>query len=180
MKESLALCHLPSPLGTILLVADGRERLLALDFQTHEDRMRRLLELHHGARRLVRGPAPRAVSQQLAAYFDGDPSALDALRVELGGTSFQRQVWSTLRHIPAGGTTSYIELARHLGRPGAARAVGRANGANPVAIVIPCHRVIGADGSLTGYAGGLSRKRWLLSHERSSVAQSVSVVMSPN
>jgi methylated-DNA-[protein]-cysteine S-methyltransferase len=93
-------------------------------------------------------------------------AALDAIEVDTGGTPFQQRVWQELRRIPAGSTRSYSEVARAIGRPSAVRAVAAANGANPVSIVIPCHRVIGADGSLTGYGGGLHRKRWLLAHER--------------
>jgi len=103
---------------------------------------------------------------RLAAYFRGDLQALDGIPVDPeGGTPFQREVWLTLREIPAGATWSYGELARRIGRPSAIRAVGAANGANPVPIVLPCHRVIGANGSLVGYGGGLDRKRWLLAHE---------------
>ncbi len=101
----------------------------------------------------------------LRAYFAGDLTAIDNLPVETAGTLFQRLVWRALREIPCGQTISYAQLAQRIGRPAAARAVGLANGANPVSIVVPCHRVIGASGSLTGYGGGLERKRWLLTHE---------------
>jgi methylated-DNA-[protein]-cysteine S-methyltransferase len=109
---------------------------------------------------------PRAVASRLEAYFGGDLAALDGIEVELEGTDFQRRVWAELRKIPAGQTISYGELARRIGRPRAVRACGRANATNPVGLVVPCHRVIGADGSLTGYAGGIERKKWLLEHER--------------
>jgi methylated-DNA-[protein]-cysteine S-methyltransferase len=99
------------------------------------------------------------------AYFRGELRAIDGLRVETRGTPFQRAVWTALREIPCGTTVSYSDLARRIERPSAVRAVGLANGANPVAIVVPCHRVVGAGGALTGYGGGLSRKRWLLAHE---------------
>lgn len=102
----------------------------------------------------------------LSRYFDGELTAIDTVPVELNGTEFQKRVWQALRRIPAGSTLSYGELARRLGEPAAVRAVGAANGANPVALVVPCHRVIGSDGTLTGYGGGLERKRWLLVHER--------------
>src|SRR5208283_2077845 len=98
--------------------------------------------------------------------FAGDLRVLDLLPVETGGTAFQRQVWQSLREIPCGTTVSYGQLAERIGRPSAVRAVGLANGANPVAVVVPCHRVIGSNGSLTGYGGGIERKRWLLNHER--------------
>ena len=104
---------------------------------------------------------------RLERYFAGDLGALASVRVDPGGTVFQRRVWSALRQLPPGRTASYGDLARAVGAAGAARAVGAANGSNPVAIVIPCHRVIGADGGLTGYAGGVERKQWLLRHEGS-------------
>jgi methylated-DNA-[protein]-cysteine S-methyltransferase len=106
------------------------------------------------------------MKRALRAYFDGTMDALDDVPVATGGTAFQRDVWNALRTIPAGDTRSYGELAAKIGRAGASRAVGAANGANPVAIVVPCHRVIGASGAITGYAGGVANKRWLLDHER--------------
>ena len=102
----------------------------------------------------------------LARFFAGDVEAIAPLAVRTNGTDFQRRVWAALRRIPAGRTTTYGELAATIGAPAASRAVGLANGANPIAIVVPCHRVIGANGTLTGYGGGLARKRWLLDHER--------------
>jgi methylated-DNA-[protein]-cysteine S-methyltransferase len=93
------------------------------------------------------------------------------LPLDLRGTAFQRTVWAALRAIPPGDTVTYAELARRVGRPGAARAVGSAVARNPVSIVVPCHRVVGSDGSLTGYAGGVERKRWLLAHERKAVGR---------
>lgn len=111
------------------------------------------------------GPAPSSAVDALRAYFEGDLAAIDAIPVAPAGTAFQREVWAALRTIPAGTTIGYGELGERLGRTGAMRAVGAANGANPVGIVIPCHRVVAADGSLHGYAGGLDRKAWLLRHE---------------
>ncbi len=114
------------------------------------------------------GTTPRgAIRERLEAYFRGDLSALEEIEVEIGGTPFQHLVWEELRRIPVGETISYGELARRIGRPKAVRAVGAANGQNPIGLVVPCHRVIGADGSLTGYGGGLPRKEWLLAHEGS-------------
>ncbi len=110
--------------------------------------------------------APSHIRGPIEAYFDGDLQAIDRVPVEAGGTAFQRQVWSALREIPFATTTTYGALAAKIGRPGASRAVGLANGANPVGIVVPCHRVIGSGGTLTGYSGGLDRKRWLLAHEQ--------------
>jgi methylated-DNA-[protein]-cysteine S-methyltransferase len=102
----------------------------------------------------------------LQAYFDGDLVAIDSLLIRTNGTDFQRAVWEALRHIAPCETISYGMLAARIGQPAAMRAVGLATGANPIAIVVPCHRVIGKNGALTGYGGGLERKRWLLTHER--------------
>ena len=157
-----------SPLGALVLVSDAEGSLRALKFEDQEPRLDRQLRLHYGEEgyALVEDRAPRAITSALAAYFAGDLRAIDALPVRTGGTEFQRLVWAALRRIPAAETTTYSDLARVIGRPQACRAVGLANGSNPVGIVVPCHRVIGADGSLTGYGGGMDRKRWLLDHER--------------
>lgn len=158
-----------SPVGTMLLIHDPEERLRALDFHDFETRMRQLLRLHYGKDGgdfvLKSRETPAAIRRALAGYFAGDLTAIDAIPVATVGTSFQREVWAALRGIRPGTTLSYGALARKLGRPNSARAVGLANGANPIAIVVPCHRVIGADASLTGYGGGVDRKRWLLAHE---------------
>jgi methylated-DNA-[protein]-cysteine S-methyltransferase len=169
-KLDLFLDRIPSPLGTFLVVTDGEGCLRALEFDNFEARMTRLLDRHYGAGgyALVARPAPDGVRRALEAFFAGELAAIDALAVRTGGTAFERRVWDALRRIPAGTTTSYGALAASLGCPGASRAVGRANGANPVVVVVPCHRVIGADGSLTGYGGGVERKRWLLDHERAT------------
>lgn len=127
--------------------------------------MLRLLKAHYGDPTFAPGPAPASARRALDAYFEGDLTAIDDVQVATGGTPFQRTVWAALRRILAGRTTSYAALAATIGRPSAMRAVGLANGSNPVAIIVPCHRVIGADHSLAGYAGGLPRKRWLLEHE---------------
>ena len=128
--------------------------------------MHRLLAAHYGEYTLNEGAAPASITRALEAYFDGETDVLKEVAVATNGTAFQREVWKGLRTIPAGTTTSYGRLAARLGRDGASRAVGAANGANPIAIVVPCHRVIGANGRLTGYAGGLPHKQWLLDHER--------------
>jgi methylated-DNA-[protein]-cysteine S-methyltransferase len=158
-----------SPVGTMLLIHDFEERLRALDFHDFEARMRQLLRLHYGEDGgdfVVKSrETPAAIRRALAGYFAGDLTAIDAIPVATAGTSFQREVWAALRGIRPGTTLSYGALARKLGRPNSARAVGLANRANPIAIVVPCHRVIGADASLTGYGGGVDRKRWLLAHE---------------
>jgi methylated-DNA-[protein]-cysteine S-methyltransferase len=159
--------RLPSPLGTLLVVWDREDRVRALDFEDYEPRFRRLLKRHYGAaaERPTPGRAPAKLADRLAAYFDGTTSAVDEIPVATAGTPFQRAIWNALRDIPSGSTTTYGRLAARIGRPNACRAVGAANGANPVVIVIPCHRVIGSDDRLTGYGGGMERKRWLLAHE---------------
>ena len=161
----LRLDRFTSEVGDILLVHDHDDRLRALDFGDCEPRMRHLLRLHYGEVELSPGKAPATTVQALGAYFAGDHAALDCVPTEVSGTAFQRDVWAALRQIPPGTTTSYGTLAVRIGRPKAVRAVGLANGANPIAIVVPCHRVIGASGALTGFGGGLHRKRWLLEHE---------------
>ncbi|GAA5234634.1 methylated-DNA--[protein]-cysteine S-methyltransferase [Verticiella sediminum] len=163
----LRLERLPSPLGPMLILTDEDGVLRALDWQDHEQRMHLLLRRQYGGAsiEIVEGGAACAAGPRLAAYFAGDIGALDGLRVATGGTAFQRLVWQTLREIPAGTTLSYGELAARIGRAAAVRAVGLANGANPVSLVVPCHRVIGSNRTLTGYGGGLERKRWLLAHE---------------
>jgi methylated-DNA-[protein]-cysteine S-methyltransferase len=160
----LSLEDVPSPIGTLLAVGDGAA-LHALDFAGCEERLMRLLAARFGAVRLRRDGRGRRFGEALRAYFAGELGAIDALPIDPGGTDFQRRVWEALRTIPPGTTLSYGTLASRLGLPTAARAVGSANALNPVAIVVPCHRLVGADGRLTGYAGGLARKEWLLRHE---------------
>ena len=155
-----------SPVAPLLIVTDEPGVIRALDFADDEPRMQRLLGRHYGQYELVEGTVPSPVKAALDAYFLGDLAALDTLPTATGGTPFQRDVWQALRTIPAGNTQSYGTLAASLGRPGASRAVGLANGGNPIAIVVPCHRVLGANGALTGYSGGMEKKAWLLEHER--------------
>jgi methylated-DNA-[protein]-cysteine S-methyltransferase len=152
----------PSPIGAVS-VSVGPQGLVGVDFEVS------IAEL---SRRLARRIGPCQVTQAMHpagaavhAYFRGQVVALQLITVAPMGTPFQRQVWAALRRIPAGQTISYGDLASWIGRPTAVRAVASANGDNPVPIVVPCHRVIGADGSLTGYGGGIERKRWLLQHE---------------
>ena len=161
----LTLGRYAAPVAELLIVTDGDGVLRALDFSDYATRMARLLARHYGAVVLVDGGVPAPIADALDAYFAGDLAALDAVPVATGGSDFQRQVWAALRAIPAGTTSGYGALAARIGRPGAARAVGLANGLNPIGIVVPCHRVIGASGALTGYAGGVARKAWLLAHE---------------
>jgi methylated-DNA-[protein]-cysteine S-methyltransferase len=162
----LQLEEYESSLVPLLLVTDDEGVLRALDFANYESRMQRLLREHYGEFELEKGAAPRSTLRALDAYFDGDLCALDEVRTATGGTSFQRAVWRALRAIEPGSTRSYGQIAKVIGRPAASRAVGAANGSNPIAIVVPCHPVIGASGTLTGYGGGLPRKQWLLNHER--------------
>lgn len=164
--ETLTLDRVATPVGEVLLVTDGEGAVRALDFADYEDRMMRLLRRHAPGAILAGGRAPERVRAAVEAYFGGDLQALDGLTVTTAGTDFQRSVWQALRAIPAGETRTYGQLAAAIGSPKAVRAAGLANGQNPVAVIVPCHRVIGANGTLTGYAGGLERKRWLLDHER--------------
>lgn len=158
-----------SPIGNILLVTDADGSLRALDFADYESRTHQLLSNHYGKYELQQGSALPDIVMSLDAYFAGDFQALNSIRVVTGGTPFQRAVWEALRTIAPGTTKSYGQLAAEVGRPQASRAVGAANGANPIGIVVPCHRVIGASGALTGYGGGLARKQWLLEHEGCAV-----------
>lgn len=152
-----------------LLVVTERGTLRALDFGGYEERMHALLARRVPHYRLV--PGRSDVPPALQAYFVGDLEALDGLAVAPGGTVFQDAAWRALRSIPAGSTATYAEQAQRIGRPAAVRAVGAANGRNPIAIVLPCHRVVGKGGDLTGYAGGIMTKQWLLEHERRHTRQ---------
>ncbi len=154
-----------SPMCPLLIVTDDDGVLRAIQFGDHESRLDRLLRQHYGRYTLEPAAEPTSLTRTLQAYFDGNLEALATVRIATGGTPFQRQVWSELRAIPAGTTISYGRLAARIGRARASRAVGAANGANPIPIVVPCHRVIGANGTLTGYGGGLAHKKWLLNHE---------------
>ena len=152
-----------SPIGS-LTVAERSGRLCLLHFGSLNDDVLTMFERWYPREPRERRPLP-SIARMLKRYFDGDVHAIDDVAVELNGTAFQKDVWNALRRIPAGTTISYATLAKRIGQRSAVRAVGAANGANPVAIVVPCHRVIGSDGSLTGYGGGLDRKRWLLALE---------------
>jgi methylated-DNA-[protein]-cysteine S-methyltransferase len=158
-----------TPIGDLMLVAhDGR--LCMAEFADCQHRMDKWLcrRLAKTKGELVEGRVHEPIARRFADYFEGDVAALDQVEVELSGTDFQNGVWSALRGIAPGKTFAYGAFADHLGRPQAARAVGHANGANPLSIVVPCHRLVGADGALTNYGGGLWRKRWLLDHEFAS------------
>jgi len=165
----LESARLDTPIGALLLfVHDGA--LCGLGFEDHAEGLRAwTLRRWRGAS--IRETAdPAGHVGRLRAYFAGHLGALDEIPVDTGGTPFQQRVWSALREIPVGQTTSYGALAARLGTPSAVRAVGAANGRNPIAIVVPCHRVIASDGTLCGYGGGLPRKQWLLDHEKAARA----------
>jgi methylated-DNA-[protein]-cysteine S-methyltransferase len=166
-KLQLFLERIDTPIGELVLVADRDKNLRAVDWTEYEHRMHRFLRLHYGKDgfSLEPAPSPSELASAMKNYFAGELDAIDKLPVQTAGTPFQRAVWSALREIPRGATESYGKLAQRIGRPTAIRAVGLANGSNPIGIVVPCHRVIGANGSLTGYGGGMERKRWLLEHE---------------
>jgi methylated-DNA-[protein]-cysteine S-methyltransferase len=163
----LSIERVQTPIGVLLLAGDEASRLRALDWTDYEERMVRLLRLHYGMHGYELAPAhnPNGLSDKMVRYFAGDPHAIDDIETATAGTPFQRRVWNELRKIPTGSVISYGTLAQKIGRSSAARAVGLANGSNPIGIVVPCHRVIGSNGTLTGYGGGLERKRWLLDHE---------------
>lgn len=156
-----------TPLGPLWIISDEQFQLRAVEWEEHSDRMEKLLNIHYrltGYQR-VASKNPGGLSQKLKDYFDGDLNIISSLPTENAGTAFQREVWQLLKSIPCGQVMHYGQLAEKLGRASAARAVGAANGANPVSIVVPCHRVIGRNGTMTGYAGGVARKEWLLRHE---------------
>lgn len=164
----LLVTSLESPAGRIVF-ARTAQGLAALAFAERWPGIREELARRFGALEEEPGAGGRdAVA--LARYFEGDVAAIDSLPVDLGGTPFQARVWKELRRVPPGRTVTYRELAARAGRPAAIRAAGAANARNPVSIVVPCHRVVGSDGSLTGYGGGLARKRWLLDHEAAAVS----------
>jgi methylated-DNA-[protein]-cysteine S-methyltransferase len=159
--------RLATPIGELIVIVDREGCLRTIDWTDHEARMKQLLDRHYGKGRYTLTPKrdPGGLSSAMRRYFKGEIGVLRDLAVATAGTPFQRSVWTALRKIKDGTTISYAELARRIGKPKAVRAAGLANGQNPISIVVPCHRVIGSDGSLTGYGGGLSRKQWLLAHE---------------
>src|SRR5579864_8449892 len=165
---SLLLDRLATPIGDMVIIADREGNLRATFWTENDEEVRQFLQRQYSGVQVELGPVanPHGLTAAVWAYFAGDLHAIDVLPVETAGTAFQREVWQALRSIPCGTTISYGELARRIGRPEAVRAVGAANGSNPIGVVVPCHRVIGANGSLTGYGGGIERKRWLLDHER--------------
>ncbi len=164
----LFIDQVATPLGPIALASDGRA-LRALEF-TDAAHLESALRHRFPGASIERAEDPQGFTARVRAYFAGDVHALQDLPADGDGTPFQRRVWRELRRIEPGETCSYGALAARLGLPRASRAVGLANGRNPVALVVPCHRVIGSDGKLTGYAAGVERKRWLLAHEGALLA----------
>ena len=160
----LETAEVKTPLGVVVLFARAG-KLCGLDFVNNRSRLQRDLTRRFGEFTTTPAKDPAGAATALAAYFAGRLEALDAVPVDTGGTEFQQRVWNALRAIPAGTTVSYARLAAKIGRRNAVRAVGTANGSNPVAIVIPCHRVIASNGGIGGYGGGIERKRLLLAHE---------------
>ncbi len=153
-------CYVESPIGRLMLTSDGTA-LTGLYMGTHQQTAELWPTI--GCRTPPSGPLPVA-ARQLKEYFAGKRREFE-LPLRMQGTDFQQRVWRELTEIPIGETWSYGQLAKRIGNPNASRAVGLANGRNPIAIIVPCHRVIGADGSLTGFGGGIERKQWLLTHE---------------
>jgi methylated-DNA-[protein]-cysteine S-methyltransferase len=164
-RERLFIDTMKTPLGKAILIADENGALRMHVWEDPEDTWRQRFRRYYGDAELIERRDPFGHVAALERYFDGEITALDTIPVAFSGTPFQQKVWTALRGIAAGSTLSYGALAKRIGEPTAVRAVGLANGRNPIGIVVPCHRVIGADGSLTGYGGGLHRKRWLLAHE---------------
>ena len=165
LPEHLRLDRLATPIGQALIVTDEAGYVRALDWDDRRSGMMHLLRLHYGSVVPDPGAAPANVRRALRDYFEGDFGCLRAIEWRTAGTRFQRTVWAALTTIAPGQTLGYGALASRLECPNASRAVGLANGSNPISVIVPCHRVIGADGSLTGYGGGIERKRWLLRHE---------------
>jgi methylated-DNA-[protein]-cysteine S-methyltransferase len=159
--------HVETPVGPVRIVCDTEGCLRAVDWVDHDERYQRQLERHYGIKRtdLREARDPFGLCSVMRRYMEGEIHVIDDLPTRTVGTDFQKEVWAELRRIPAGATISYGELAKRIRRPAAMRAVGLANGSNPIGIVVPCHRVIGANGKLTGFGGGLHRKEWLLHHE---------------
>lgn len=167
-RTRIAVGAMSTPIGRISVFSDC-ETILAIEFED-QGRAAAILNRHYGAPDMVRRGIPQDVRGALEAYFvNGSCELFETLRLCPAGTEFQQTVWRYLRNISPGRTITYGELARAIGKPGAGRAVGAANGSNPIPVIIPCHRVIGQEGRLTGYGSGLDRKLWLLRHEGAAV-----------
>jgi O-6-methylguanine DNA methyltransferase len=164
MAATLQLGNVASPIGDLLVASLG-DAVCAIAFEGGEEETERYLTRRYGECGQTQGRVPARLRAAFAGYFEGDLAAFDGIEAVARGTAFQERVWGALRTIPAGRTASYADIAQRIRQPSATRAVGLANGQNPVPIIIPCHRIIGRDGSLTGFGGGLERKAWLLRHE---------------
>ena len=171
MPEEYFVDHFETPIGLLKMIADQSGAMRVLEFEDMSDRWRPVIGRYFAGATLTQSSGIFGHAATIARYFDGDVEAIDAIAAAAQGTQFQLAVWAALRTIPTGMTLSYGALAKQIGQPTAMRAVGLANGANPIGIVVPCHRVIGSDGTLTGYGGGLERKRWLLAHEAKHAGQ---------
>jgi methylated-DNA-[protein]-cysteine S-methyltransferase len=169
-RETFFFDVVDTPVGALAVVADAKGAMRLLSFDGEGERWRKDFARRFPGADLIARRDPSGHVSALKAYFAGDMAALDKISVVFGGTPFQNKVWKQLRKIPVGQTLSYGALAGKIGEPKAMRAVGLANGSNPVAVIVPCHRVIGSDGSLTGFGGGLPRKKWLLEHEAKHTA----------
>ena len=177
--ETFGIDRLDTPIGVALLVTDAEGVLRALDWEDYAPRMKELLRLQYGVVVLNEARAPGDMRKALSAYFKGDLDRLGMIKWRVAGTPFQQKVWHALPSVPAGTTMSYGALAAKLEAPNAMRAVGHANGSNPISVVLPCHRLIGANGALVKYGGGLSRKKWLLEHEGAVVKPAQAHLSSP-
>jgi methylated-DNA-[protein]-cysteine S-methyltransferase len=164
MKE-LMVDEFDSPIGTMVSVVSN-DSLIHLDFADCEERLIRLLTHRYKQFKQIPTKNPLKIRDCLSAYFDKDWKSFNKIKLLTDGTEFQQTVWAELQQIPFGTTVSYAQLADNIGKPSAVRAVANANARNPIAIIIPCHRVIAKSGDLAGYAGGVHRKEWLLQHER--------------
>ena len=159
--------RIDTPAGPLLIAVRG-ETVVACGFEDHWPGLQGRVGARFAGEDWIEEPS--RASRAVARYIAGELDAIEDLDVDTGGTPFQQEVWAALRTIPAGATWSYADLAQSVGRAGAVRAVGSANGANPVSVIVPCHRVVRSDGSLGGYGGGLPRKAWLLAHEGARLA----------
>jgi methylated-DNA-[protein]-cysteine S-methyltransferase len=171
-RLALLVDRIKTPIGEMVIVSDHDGNLRATFWTDREAQLQGALQRQYGQNGFTLDPACNlhGLTNAIGRYFAGELTAIDSLPVRTAGTPFQREVWRALREISCGTTLSYTKLAARIGRPNAVRAVGLANGSNPVGVVVPCHRVIGSDGSLTGYGGGIERKRWLLEHESKHAA----------
>lgn len=160
----IELAVIDTPIDSLTLAARNG-RVCLLHFGADRASVHATMQRWYPSEAVAASTDPGGAADALVRYFDGDLDAIDKIPVEMNGTAFQKRVWDALRQVPAGKTATYAEIAVLIGSPAAVRAVGAANGANPVAVIVPCHRIIGSNGTLTGYGGGLKRKEWLLKHE---------------